>query len=100
MLPEFIDPDGRPHLRRSLAVARNPLPDWLSFDPDTRTFTRHASERTSGSFTYKYCVSVSDGQAAVRTVTFTLTVVLPPNRPRVGDTGYSWQSGSEDIASV
>ena len=40
---------------------------------------------------------MSDGQAAARTVTFTLTVVLPPNRPPSAP-AFSPQSATEDLS--
>ena len=91
-----IDPDGDDLTYDAvLGEARNPLPDWLTFDPDTRTFT--GTPRRVHVDEYEILVSVSDGQAAARTVTFTLTVVLPPNRPPSAP-ALSPQSATEDLS--
>ena len=91
-----IDPDGDDLTYDAvLGEASNPLPDWLSFDPDTRTFSGTPRKVHVG--VYEILVSVSDGQAAARTVTFTLTVVLPPNRPPSAP-ALSPQSATEDLS--
>ena len=91
-----IDPDGDDLTYDAvLGEASNPLPDWLSFDPDTRTFSGTPRKVHVGE--YEILVSVSDGQAAARTVTFTLTVVLPPNRPPSAP-AFSPQSATEDLS--
>ena len=92
---EVIDPDSDNLTYNAvLGEARNPLPDWLTFDPNTRTFTGTPRKVHVGE--YEILVSVSDGQAAARTVTFTLTVVLPPNRPPSAP-ALSPQSATEDL---
>ena len=79
-VPEVIDPDGDDLTYGAFqGVAYNPLPDWLRFNQDTRTFK--GTPRKVHVAEYEILVSVSDGQAAAREASFTLKVVLPPNRP-------------------
>ena len=60
-VPEVTDPDGDALTYDAvLGAAFNPLPDWLSFDPATRTFT--GRQRTIHIDTYTIRVTVSDGQ--------------------------------------
>ena len=93
-VPAVTDPD-RDDLTyaASLGTGSNPLPDWLSFDEDTRTFS--GTPRRSHRGEYEIQVTVSDGKAATKKDKFTLTVALPPNRPPSAP-ALSPQSATED----
>ena len=80
--PEVIDPDGDLLTYNvSLGEGFNPLPSWLSFDQDTRTFT--GRQRASHIGEYSIRVAVHDGSLESWS-NFTLTVVeAPPNQPPI-----------------
>ena len=78
-VPEVTDPDGDDLTYDAFqGSAYNPLPDWLTFDPDTRTFT--GRQRGIHIDQYTIRVIVSDGNQA-SWAEFTLSVVeAPPNQ--------------------
>ena len=79
-VPDVIDPDGDDLTYAAfLGTGSNPLPEWLSFDGDTRTFSGTPRKTHRGE--YEIQVTVSDGEAATKKDEFTLKVALPPNRP-------------------
>ena len=85
-VPEVIDPEGDDlTYNATLGQAMNPLPDWLKFDADTRTFSG-APRRAHVAGPQVVVVEVSDGSAKSSRATFTLTVVLPPNQTSIAPT--------------
>ena len=72
----------------------NPLPDWLSFNADTRTFTGRPRNADVGEYTI--LVSVED-QALSSQASFVLTVAVAANQAPVAPT-LSAQTATEDTA--
>ena len=82
--PEVIDPDGDLLTYNvSLGAGFNPLPSWLSFDQDTRTFTGRQRASHVGEYTIR--VAVHDGSFESWAY-FTLTVIEPSNQAPVAPT--------------
>ena len=81
-MPEVIDPDDDPLTYNvSQGAGFNPLPSWLRFNQDTRTFT--GRQRASHIGEYSVRVAVHDGSLE-SWANFTLTVVeAPPNQPPI-----------------
>ena len=81
-VPEVTDPDGDPLTYNvSLGAGFNPLPSWLRFNADTRTFTGRQRASHIGEYTIR--VAVDDGSLE-SWANFTLTVVeAPPNQPPI-----------------
>ena len=81
-VPEVIDPDGDSLTYNvSLGAGFNPLPSWLRFNADTRTFTGRQRASHIGEYTIR--VAVDDGSLE-SWANFTLTVVeAPPNQPPI-----------------
>ena len=80
-VPEVTDPDSDTLTYSAmLGPASNPLPDWLSFDAETRIFT--ATPQQAHVDEYMILVSVDDGDLTAE-ASFTLTVVQnqPPPTP-------------------
>ena len=91
--PEVIDPDGDTLTYNvSLGAGFNPLPSWLSFDEDTRTFTGRQRASHIGEYTIR--VAVHDGSLE-SWANFTLTVIEPSNQAPVAPT-IADQTASED----
>ena len=95
-VPEATDPDGDDLTYAAfLGTGQNPLPGWLSFDEETRTFSGTPQRVHAGE--YEIQVTVTDSKAAAKKAEFTLTVVLPPNgAPEVPD--LTSQTATEDQA--
>ena len=92
-VPEVIDPDEDPLTYQAFLGASNPLPQWIKFDYDTRTFTFKPRNAHVGEM--KIRVSVSDGSLESY-ADFTLTVTAaPPNRPPTAPT-LTDQTATED----
>ena len=70
----------------------NPLPRWLRFNKDTRTFSGKPLKADMAAHDIR--VSVSDG-LRTRNATFRLSVVLPANRPPAAPT-FRPQTATED----
>lgn len=70
---EFTDPDGDSLVYSAELVDGSDLPDWLTFDPATRTFSGNPDNSAVGK--YQINVNATDGTWTVP-VTFTLTVKL------------------------
>ena len=93
-VPEVIDPDSDSlTYNAALGQAMNPLPLWLTFNATTRTFS--GTPRRTHVATHTIVVDVSDGSAKSSRASFTLTVVLPPNRPPTAPT-LTPQTATED----
>ncbi len=95
-VPEVDDPDDDDLTYEAFYGANfNPLPSWLSFDGDSRTFSGTPGNGHVGD--YDIHVWVTDGSGAMGKGDFTLTVGLPPNRapqaPSLAD-----QTATEDEA--
>ena len=76
-VPEVTDPDGDTLTYNAAeGLASNPLPDWLRFDPDTRTFSGTPLAADVGEYTI--LVSVEDEQFTAQD-SFTLTVETAAN---------------------
>jgi hypothetical protein len=70
----FTDPDAGDSLSYSATLAEdNPLPDWLSFNAETRTFSGTPTKSNVGNLEIKVTAVDSQGESA--TDTFILTVV-------------------------
>ena len=79
-VPEVIDPEGDSlTYNAALGQAMNPLPLWLTFNAETRTFS--GTPRRAHVATHTIVVEVSDSSAKSSRASFTLRVALPPNRP-------------------
>ena len=93
-VPEVIDPDDESlTYNAALGLARNPLPSWLTFDTATRTFS--GTPRRAHVATHTIIVEVSDDSAKSSRDSFTLEVVLPPNRAPAAPT-LTDQTATED----
>ena len=78
-VPEAIDPESSALTYDAFrGTGNNPLPRWLRFDKNTRTFSGTPLEADLA--THEIMVSVSD-DLHTRTAAFQLSVVLPSNRP-------------------
>ena len=92
-VPEVTDPDGNSLTYQAFQGASNPLPRWITFDSDARTFTFKPRNAHVGEM--KIRVSVSDG-ALESYADFTLEVTAePPNRPPTAPT-LTDQTATED----
>ena len=92
--PEVTDPEGDSLIyNAALGQAMNPLPLWLTFNAETRTFS--GTPRRAHVATHTIVVEVSDSSAKSSRASFTLTVVLPPNRPPTAPT-LAPQTATED----
>nr|WP_319387195.1 putative Ig domain-containing protein [uncultured Roseibium sp.] len=92
----FTDIDGDTlTLVATLRNVTQPLPDWLSFDPDTRTISGTPPEEYSGSFYIKVTASDLDGESTKQV--FLLTINAVNDAPEVG-TALADQSFDEDTA--
>ncbi len=79
IVPEASDPEGGTLTYDAFqGRANNPLPRWLQFDKNNRTFSGTPLEADMA--THEIMVSVSD-DLYTRDATFQLSVVLPANRP-------------------
>ena len=76
----FDDADGDPLSLSATRADDGPLPDWLSFDPATRTFTGTPPQDFTGSVGLK--VTADDGNEPVDT-TFDLVVNPVNDAPRI-----------------
>ena len=98
-VPEVTDPDSDAlDYNARLGEASNPLPEWLSFDTGTRTFTGNPRDADEGD--YEIWVYVSDGSLE-SSAFFTLTVEIDTNRPPVAvdDTATVAEGGTLSIAA-
>ncbi len=78
-VPEVVDPDNDSLTYQAFLGASNPLPRWITFNSDTRTFTFKPRNAHIGEMQIR--VSVSDGSLESY-ADFTLEVAAaPPNRP-------------------
>ncbi len=92
-VPEASDPEGSTLTYGALlGKGNNPLPRWLQFDKNTRTFSGTALEADMA--THEIMVSVSD-DLHTRSASFQLSVVLPANRPPTAST-FAPQTATED----
>ena len=92
--PEVTDPEGDTlTYNAALGQTMNPLPGWLTFDAATRTFSGTPRKAHVGSLTI--VVEVSDSSAKSSRASFTLDVVLPPNRAPTAPT-LTDQTATED----
>ena len=93
-VPEVTDPDDVSlTYNAALGQAMNPLPSWLTFDAATRTFS--GTPRKTHVATHTIIVEVSDDSAKSSRASFTLKVVLPPNRAPTAPT-LTDQTATED----
>ena len=93
-VPEVTDPDDESlTYNAALGQAMNPLPSWLTFDAATRTFS--GTPRKTHVATHTIIVEVSDDSAKSSRASFTLKVVLPPNRAPTAPT-LTDQTATED----
>ena len=92
-VPEVIDPDEDSLTYQAFLGASNPLPRWIRFDSDTRTFTFKPRNAHIGEMQIR--VNVSDGSLESY-ADFTLEVTAaPPNRPPTAST-LTGQTATED----
>ena len=92
-VPEVIDPDEDSLTYQAFLGASNPLPRWIRFDSDTRTFTFKPRNAHIGEMQIR--VNVSDGSLESY-ADFTLEVTAqPPNRPPTAST-LTDQTATED----
>ena len=80
-VPAVTDPDSdRLDYNAAMAGTRNRIPEWISFNTETRTFRGKPREEAE----YEILVSVSDGFLESE-ASFTLTVETPNDPPVAGD---------------
>ncbi|MEM7576548.1 MAG: putative Ig domain-containing protein [Planctomycetota bacterium] len=92
----FTDPDAGDSLTYTAALADgSPLPSWLSFDDDTRTFSGTPANDDVGSITLR--VTATDNAGASVSDDFTLVVVNTNDAPTVDNT-LADQVTDEDAA--
>lgn len=90
----FRDIDDEPLTYRATLTNGSPLPEWLTFDPETRTFRGTPSNADVGSININ--VSATDPSGASAVDSFTLIVEdVPNNAPVVGEP-IADQSTAED----
>ena len=92
--PEVIDPDGDTLTYNATQGSSNPLPDWLRFDPATRTFS--GTPGTADVAEHTIVVSVDDREFTAQS-SFVLTVEVgapPPLDPPQLEA----QEATEDVA--
>lgn len=77
-VPPFTDPDGDELTYTAELYGGAPLPSWLAFDGQTRTFSGTPANIDAGP--YVIIVFASDGTVVVPADSFTLTVVTNPFR--------------------
>ncbi|HQP60601.1 MAG TPA: ExeM/NucH family extracellular endonuclease [Anaerolineaceae bacterium] len=77
-VPPFTDPDGDELTYTAELYGGAPLPSWLVFDGQTRTFSGTPANIDAGP--YVIIVFASDGTVVVPADSFTLTVVTNPFR--------------------
>ncbi len=77
-VPPFTDPDGDELTYTAELYGGDPLPAWLEFDGQTRTFSGTPANIDAGP--YVIIVFASDGTVVVPADSFTLTVVPNPFR--------------------
>ena len=93
-VPEVNDPDDESlTYNAALGQAMNPLPLWLSFNASTRTFS--GTPRKAHVATHTIMVEVSDDSAKSSRASFTLKVMLPPNKAPKAPT-LTDQAATED----
>ncbi len=94
-VPEVTDPDGDSLTYNAVqGEASNPLPDWLSFDDDSRTFSGTPGTADVGE--YIIVVSVED-QTFTAKASFVITVAVAANQAPVAPT-LAAQTATEDQA--
>jgi hypothetical protein len=76
----FSDPDGGVLTYTATLENGNPLPNWLTFNPQTRQF-EVAANTNVGTYTVK--VTATDNGNASVTTSFTVTILPKPNTPPV-----------------
>jgi len=80
----FTDPDPNDHLTYTVALSEGlPLPDWLTFDPATQTFSGTPTNADVGSIIIM--VTAQDEALATATTHFTLTVINVNDPPLLRD---------------
>lgn len=76
----FIDPDDNNHLNIKVSLSNgDPLPDWLAFDPEKRSFEGMPSKEHIGIYNIK--ASASDPSGAEVSINFKLDVVFKNHSP-------------------
>ena len=94
----FTDVDAGDVLTYSATLTDgSPLPDWLNFDNNTRTFT---SSTLTQAAQYPITVTAVDQSAASVATTFTLTVDTPPTLVPVNGLADQNASESQDFSFV
>ncbi|MFO0941046.1 MAG: putative Ig domain-containing protein [Pirellulales bacterium] len=81
----FFDEDGWDYLTLAASLSNGPLPDWLSFDSFSGTFTANPSVFENGVFEIE--VRATDSAGVSVTASFELQVVPLPRLTFVGTTG-------------
>ncbi|MEM8872833.1 MAG: putative Ig domain-containing protein [Planctomycetota bacterium] len=92
----FGDVDAGDTLTYAATLANgDPLPNWLSFDDATRTFTGMPTNDDVGTVTIR--VTADDGNGGIATDDFDLTVANTNDAPTL-DNALADQSATEDVA--
>lgn len=92
----FVDADAGDSLTYSVTLADgSPLPSWLAFDGETRTFSGTPLNGDVGSLSLK--VTSTDSQGASASSTFTLTVVNTNDAPVVAAALENQQAGEDSV---
>jgi hypothetical protein len=105
-LPEntFVDPDGDTITYSAALSSGDPLPAWLSFDPNTRTFS--GTPTASDAAVYTIRVTATDSNGATASVLFTIDAQedtdapIAPNVALLNDTGVSAVDNITSVASL
>ena len=92
----FLDIDAGDSLTYSARLANGkPLPSWLSFDPDTRTFSGTPGNNAAGVIAVS--VTATDEAGASASTTFDIAISNVNDAPYVAN-GIADQSANEDVA--
>ena len=95
--PFFTDPDGHEIVYRASLIDDSPLPSWMSFNPDTVTFSGTAPVSAEGnSYTIKF---IADDQQPVSNTAYITWQFSVIDDPISGETLITFENYAVDIDS-